>query len=78
MYISCGYLVDFHFHSLTTEENSERDPFVDSEWRLDFSRASGDDGGHYRCTAVDERGATAGHVFFVEITHDRKSKDTNI
>ena len=58
--------------SVTLEANSGRDPFVDSEGRLDFSRAGQEDQGHYRCTGVDELGATARHTFFIEITHDRK------
>lgn len=56
-------------YSLTNREDSRNDPFVDDLGRLDFSDASIDDEGRYRCTAVDELGSRNGHVFFVEITH---------
>lgn len=48
------------------------DPFVDEEGRLDLSQATPADTGHYRCIGIDIRGATATHVFYVEVETDRK------
>ncbi len=43
------------------------EPYMDSDGSLDFSSALRSDTGHYRCTAIDEIGATVRHTFFVEV-----------
>lgn len=61
------------FHSLfSVTGRSGGDPFVDGQGQLDFSDAGVEDEGRYRCIAVDDLGVTAGHVFFVEVTHVSK------
>ena len=68
--------------SLTSREDSDNDPFVDEEGQLDFSEATVDDTGRYRCTAVDELGSREGHVFYVDVSHVGNSLkflcDTNL
>lgn len=61
--------VEADAENLTSREDSDNDPFVDEEGRLDFSEATVDDTGRYRCTAVDELGSREGHVFYVDVSH---------
>ena len=69
--------IHFHLHThtldlrlsfrVTENEDVISGLFVDSEGRLDLSRAVASDSGLYRCTGVDIAGASGSQLFNIEI-----------